>query len=239
MLLPALRNPVLLAHQVATLDQASEGRLILGIGIATDVPSIRAEFRAVGVPFEKRVGRMNEGLRLARALWQGQAVDWDGLWQVEGGVLAPTPHRPGGPPLWLGGGVLAARQRAGRHYDGWFPNGVDPATFKEQMAEVRQAATDAGRDGDALTAAFYLTVAIDDDPAAADARVDDYLERYYGQRPDIIRKRQLAYGGPLAGLAELLAAYAEAGVEHMVLRLVGEHEPLLEGIAGVRAELGW
>src|SRR5215218_450323 len=43
-LLPPLRNPVLLAHQVATLDRLAEGRLILGVGIATDVPNIRAEF---------------------------------------------------------------------------------------------------------------------------------------------------------------------------------------------------
>jgi probable F420-dependent oxidoreductase len=236
-LLPALRNPVLLAHQVATLDQASEGRLILGIGIATDVPNIRAEFHACGVPFEKRVGRMNEGLRLARALWRGEPVDWDGLWHVEGGVLAPVPHRPGGPPLWLGGGVAAARRRAGRLYDGWFPNGVGPEAFKQQMAEVRQAAAEAGRDGRALSGAFYLTVAIDDDAAKADARVDDYLQRYYGQRPDILRKRQVAYGGPVSGAAELLAAYAEAGVQHMVLRFVGDHEVLLESMAKVHEDL--
>src|SRR6201987_372758 len=60
-LLPAMRNPVLLAHQVATLDQIAEGRLILGVGIAADVANIRAEFTAAGVPFEKRVGRMMEG----------------------------------------------------------------------------------------------------------------------------------------------------------------------------------
>ena len=94
-LLPALRNPVLLAHQVATLDQVSEGRFILGVGIARDVPNIRAEFAACGVPFEKRVGRMMEGLRLCRALWSGEAVDWDGRWPVQGGVLAPVPYRAG------------------------------------------------------------------------------------------------------------------------------------------------
>ena len=77
-LLPTLRNPVLLAHQVATLDRIAEGRLILGVGIARDVPDIRAEFTAAGVPFEKRVGRLLEGLRLCRALWTGKAVDWEG-----------------------------------------------------------------------------------------------------------------------------------------------------------------
>jgi alkanesulfonate monooxygenase SsuD/methylene tetrahydromethanopterin reductase-like flavin-dependent oxidoreductase (luciferase family) len=67
-LLPALRNPVVLAHQVATLDRISEGRFILGIGIASDQPNIRAEFEAAGVPFEKRVGTLVEGVALMRAL---------------------------------------------------------------------------------------------------------------------------------------------------------------------------
>src|SRR5215208_5631751 len=104
-LLPVLRNPVVLAHGVATLDQISEGRVILGVGIASDVPNIRAEFVAAGVPFEKRVGRMLEGLNLCRALWSGKPVDWDGRWKVAAGVLGPTPHRPGGPPIWLAGSL--------------------------------------------------------------------------------------------------------------------------------------
>src|SRR5499425_2818096 len=118
--LPALRNPVVLAHQLATLDQISEGRLVLGAGIASDVPNIRAEFAAAGVPFEGRVGRMMEGLRLARALWNGEPVDWQGRWPIDKGVLGPTPHRPGGPPIWLAGSVGPALRRAGRHFDGWF-----------------------------------------------------------------------------------------------------------------------
>src|SRR6185503_20005314 len=67
-LLPAFHNPVLLAHQVATLDQVSAGRVILGIGIASDVANVRAEFRAAGVPFEKRVSRMMEQMALCKAL---------------------------------------------------------------------------------------------------------------------------------------------------------------------------
>src|SRR5579872_2613734 len=128
-LLPALRNPVLLAHQVATLDQVSEGRLILGVGFAADRPNIRAEFAAAGVPFDKRIGRMIEGLRLCRALWTGEPVDWDGRWQVAQGALAPTPHRVGGPPLWIGGNLPASLERAGRFFDGWFPNAPDPADY--------------------------------------------------------------------------------------------------------------
>src|SRR5882724_4486043 len=166
-LLPALRNPVVLAHQLATLDQISEGRLVLGAGIASDVPNIRAEFEAAGVPFEGRVGRMMEGLRLARALWTGKPVDWDGRWRVEGGVLGPTPHRPGGPPIWLAGSVRPAFERAARHFDGWFAN----------EASLREA----GRDDDKFVAAMYLTLAIDEDAGRAEQRIDAFLEHYYGQ----------------------------------------------------------
>jgi alkanesulfonate monooxygenase SsuD/methylene tetrahydromethanopterin reductase-like flavin-dependent oxidoreductase (luciferase family) len=237
-LLPALRNPVLLAHQLATLDQVAEGRLILGVGIAADVANIRAEFIAAGVPFEKRVGRLLEGLRLARSLWSGRPVDWDGRWKVERGVLAPTPHRSGGPPIWIGGSLPASLERAGRYFDGWLPIAPDAEQWGRQWNQVKQVAREAGRDANALTGAMYLTVVVDHDPSRANERLNTYLERYYSQPAAVTRARQAAYAGPSEGLAEWLQGYASAGCSHLVLRFAGDHARHLETVAALRGELG-
>lgn len=238
-LLPALRNPVLLAHQAATLDQASEGRLILGVGIATDVPNIRAEFKACGVPFEKRVGTMLEGLRLARALWSGDPVDWNGRWEMEQATVGPTPHRPGGPPIWIGAKVQAAYKRIAKEFDGWFPNGPEPEGWANQRAELDVEVRAAGRDPKDVTGALYATFAIDDDAAKADARMNEFMASYYGQRPDVMRKLQVSFAGPAAVAAEALQAYADAGVEHICLRFAGDHDKTMETFAKIKQDLGW
>jgi probable F420-dependent oxidoreductase len=236
-LLPALRNPVILAHQVATLDRIAEGRLILGVGVASDVPNIRAEFEAAGVPFEKRAARMLEGLRLCRALWRGEPVDWDGRWTVRQGVLGPTPHRPGGPPIWLAGSVPATIERVGRHFDGWFPNGPSPQDYAATWTRMRAVAREAGRDPEALTGAAYLTLAVDEDAARAEARLDAFLAAYYGQRPDAMRKKQACYAGPLSGARAWLQGFVAAGATHLVLRFAGEQERHMEALAGIGATL--
>ena len=236
-LLPALRNPVLLAHQVATLDQVSEGRFILGVGIARDVPNIRAEFAACGVPFEKRVGRMMEGLRLCRALWSGETVDWDGRWPVQHGVLAPEPHRPGGPPIWIGGNTAASLQRVGKWFDGWFPNAPDPATFASQLNDIQTTARSAGRDPAQISAAMYLTLSVDDDAARASARMDAFLQGYYGAPAEILRQRQAVYSGPVEGAVQWIDGYAQAGATDLILRFAGDHERHLEMLASVRTAI--
>jgi len=237
--LPALRNPVVLAHQIATLDQISEGRLVLGAGIANDLPNIRAEFAAAGVPFERRVGRMMEGLRLARALWSGEAIDWDGRWQVTGGVLGPKPYRPGGPPIWMAGSVRPALERAARHFDGWFANEASLARWTEQWREVQAIVREADRDAGAFVAAVYVTLAIDEDAGRAEQRLDAFLESYYGQPAAVMRLRQGCYAGSAVGAGAYIKAFADAGASHMIVRFTGDHERNLETFTQLRAALGW
>ena len=237
-LLPVLRNPVLLAHQAATIDQISEGRLILGLGIGADVPAIRAEFEAAGVPFEKRVGRLMEGFRLCRALWTGEPVDWEGRWTVKQGVLAPKPWTPGGPPIWGGGGAPGMIERSGKSFDGWFPAGSGgPASWGEGWTQVKAHAREAGRDPASLTGAAYLTLSIDDDEARALAKLDGFLQEYYKQPGETIRRRQYCFAGSRSGALGWLREFAAAGATHLALRFIGEHERQMELVARMRGEL--
>lgn len=238
-LLPMLRNPVLLAHQVATLDQISEGRVILGIGTARDVPAIRNEFEAAGVPFDKRIGRMLEQMRLCRALWAGGPVDWDGLWTVKQGELAPKPYTPGGPKIWSGGGVEAALKRAGRYFDGWFPSGAGTGKdWKEGWKGVTKFAKEAGRDPSEITGAAYVTLAVHDDQATADAELDAYLEGYYLRPAEEIRKQQYCFAGNRAGAVEWLGEFVAGGASHVCVRFTGSDDARqMEELVRIREEL--
>lgn len=238
-LLPMLRNPVLLAHQMATIDQISEGRVILGVGTARDIPSIRNEFMAAGVPFEKRIGRMLEQLRLCRALWQGGKVDWDGLWTVKQAELAPTPYTSGGPPIWSGGSVEGALKRAGRYFDGWFPSGNgDGAEWAERWRQIGDIAREAGRDPAAITGAAYVTVAVNADRAAAGAELDAYLEGYYMQPAEVIRQQQHCHSGDRAAVVDWLGKFVEAGASHLCVRFTGSDDARqMEELVRIRDEL--
>ena len=236
-LLPALRNPVVLAQQLATLDQLTEGRLIVGAGIAPDSPAVRAEFTAAGTPFEGRVGRYMEGIRLCRALWSGQPVDWEGRWSVKAGVLAPVPYRDGGPLIWSAASVPQGIERAARHHDGWFPIGPDPATFAQRNEIFQNAATLAGRKLEDLTTAIYLTVSVMDDTEKAEAAIDTYLEGYYQAPASALRSYQACKGGDGDQVIEFIRSFVEGGAQHVIIRCVGDHDAVQKLLCERRDEL--
>jgi probable F420-dependent oxidoreductase len=233
--LPALRSPVLLAQEIASLDQISAGRLSLGLGAGFPFPATEAEFAACGVPFRERIGRLIESVEILRRLWtEEQPVTFSGrYWSFEGLRLEPRPARLGGPPLWLAGAGPKALARTGRHFDGWLPYSPTPELFAEGLAQVRGAAEAAGRTPDLVLPAIYLTVALDDDPERAERALEDYCQAYYGLPLEGMRKLQAFYGGDAAGLARWIRGYLEAGARHVIVRLatLGDPRPMAAAVS--------
>jgi alkanesulfonate monooxygenase SsuD/methylene tetrahydromethanopterin reductase-like flavin-dependent oxidoreductase (luciferase family) len=220
-LLPALRNPVVLAHVVGTLDRVAEGRIVLGVGIAADTPAIRKEFAAVGVPWDRRVGRVLETLEICRALWSRDGVSFGGKhFTLEDVSVEPKPHRRGGPPIWIGGSGPTALREAAR-WDAWFPTGPSVEFFEAEFPKIQAAARAAGRAPDAVAGGAYLTLALDDDRAAAEMRLRGFLETYYAAPASAIMARQATYAGPIGGCVEWLQRWIKAGARHLLFRFAG------------------
>ncbi|MDE0511881.1 MAG: LLM class flavin-dependent oxidoreductase [Gammaproteobacteria bacterium] len=226
-LLAALRNPIILAQQLATIDQLSEGRLVVGVGIGADTPSIHAEFAAAGVPFERRVGRLVESMQLCKALWQGEPVSWEGRWQLSEVTLGPKPYRAGGPPIWYASSVDAGVKRAGEYFDGWLPIGPDTETIARQHKLL----------DDETTTAVYVTLCIHDDTEEADRQIDEYMVEYYKVPAKVMRRMQVICSGDADTVMASLRSLVDAGADHLIVRVIGDTETTLATIAERRSNL--
>ncbi|WP_433627873.1 TIGR03619 family F420-dependent LLM class oxidoreductase [Nocardia sp. CA-120079] len=125
-----LYNPVVLAHQTATLDRLSRGRFTLGVGTGWD----RAEFDAVGAPFGDRGKRADEHLEVLTSLWRGES-------ELRIGI---APRTAGGPPVWVGGQSDAALRRAVRFGSAWHGSVADPAELRHIRTRLTELAEASG-----------------------------------------------------------------------------------------------
>jgi len=237
-LLGPLRHPVLLAHQAATVDLIAEGRLILGLGAGFPYPATEAEFAAVEVPFEQRVGRLLETIEICRRLWRSDdagTVTFRGRhFELDEVRLLPKPSRPGGPPLWLAGEGPRALASAGRVADGWLPYSPTAEVYRQRRAQVDGHAGAAGRE-QAPTAALYCTIALDEDAERARLKLDAYVQAYYGLPLDAMRHLQAFYAGDAQGCVGWLEGYVAGGARHIIIRLgcLTGHREGLEALAEV------
>lgn len=226
-LLPLLRHPLTLAHQLATLDRISRGRLIVGVGPGADLPGTHAELAAVGVPSDRRVNAMLSAIERCRRLWRNEEAGME---------LDPRPLRPGGPPIWLGGGGPRMLRLAGTVFDGWLPLSPTPDDFASGLRSVREAAEKAGRDPDSVAIGAYLTIAVADDRGEAAKLIDAYIRAYYGVPAEVMARGMAIHAGTLESAAEWVAAYAAEGARHIVVRL--GHPTLRDYDETVRRLLG-
>lgn len=148
------RHPVVLAKELASVDQLSDGRLILGVGVGW----AEAEFQVLGLPFAERGRYTNESLRVMQTLWTQEAPQYDGPYCAFSDIIfRPTPvQQP--VPIWVGGQSSAALRRAARFATGWHPIDQPPAQLTTAMAVLATLSQQAGRQTPALCPRFTVRV---------------------------------------------------------------------------------
>lgn len=132
-----LRNPLILAKELATVDVVSGGRLIFGIGVGY----VEREFRALGVPFEGRGRRIEEYLAAIRAIWTQDRPRFEGRTvTVEGVQSHPRPPQRPTPPIVMGGYAPVVMRRTVREADGWYGWGLDLDATAKRLEILRETA---------------------------------------------------------------------------------------------------
>ncbi|MDP3316629.1 MAG: LLM class flavin-dependent oxidoreductase, partial [Devosia sp.] len=206
----AMRDPVLLAKQCATIDVLSEGRLLPGFGIG----SPRApEWAALHLDQATRGRVTDEALEVIAALWTGAPVDYAGRhFRLTGAQIAPKPVQAN-LPMWIGGASEAAIRRTAKYGTGWQAGAETPAQLGAIVAAIKAASSAAGRviDDDHYGAAFAFRFGAADDPGLA--RLKAAYAKRTGQDPE-------AYFaiGDAAAILRRIEDYIDAGAQKFILR---------------------
>ena len=205
------RNPALLAKMAHTLDEVSEGRLILGVGAGWHQP----EFDAFGYSFERRVDRFEEALQILTPLLKGKSVDFEGVYyQVRDCVITPRGPRAQGVPLMVGTNGprmlrLAARYADLRHT----ASSIGLHDLPEQFTRMRHACAEVDRDP--ATLPFVVGIRVDfPDLGAGKARENE----------------SVLTGSP-EQIATAFRSYDDAGVAHLTLYGRTDSLPAIQRLA--------
>jgi alkanesulfonate monooxygenase SsuD/methylene tetrahydromethanopterin reductase-like flavin-dependent oxidoreductase (luciferase family) len=223
----ALRNPVTVARQLATISESAPGQLIFGVGVGGED---RNEIAMCGIDPETRGRRTNECLEIVRGLLRGEPMDFSGeFFEFERAWIQPPPEPS--IPILIGGRSSAAVERAARYGEGWIGVWCSPERFAsvvEQIAEYPEH--------DAATPDLHglqVWVGIDDSRVHARERIAKGMEEFY-QTPFEAFEKYSPWGTP-QDIADFLRPYRDAGCRLFNIMPVAPNEQIgIEAIAEIR-----
>jgi alkanesulfonate monooxygenase len=209
-----LRNPVVAAKALGSLDLISGGRLVLGVAAGW----YAREFDAVGVPFKQRGRLFERNLDILTRLWTQDRVtlkaDEHNLREA---VMVPrTAQRPR-PPILVGGYVDAVLRRAGTVGDGWLTYFYTPESFRRSWAKVQAFAREAGRDPSALSSTNQLAIYVGRDREQTTADMRHWLSTEWDVAAWSESTIEHAIHGSPAQCVEQLRAHVATGVDRIIL----------------------
>lgn len=154
------RNPAVLAQTMLTLDHLTQGRAILGLGSGE-----RLNLEPYGMPFDKPVARLSEGIDILRLLWESDGpVTFDGKFhKLENAVLGMSPYGQHSPPIWTAAHGPRMLELTGRKSDGWLPTKMTAEEYGESLDKIRRSAKEAGRDSASITPGLLAYVLVGPD----------------------------------------------------------------------------
>jgi len=209
-----LRNPVVAAKALGSLDVISGGRLVLGVAAGW----YAREFDAVGVPFKQRGRLFERNLDILIKLWTEERVtlraDEHNLREA---VMVPrTTQRPR-PPVLVGGYVDAVLRRAGTVGDGWLTYFYTPESFTRSWQKVQAFAREAGRDPAPLTATNQLAVYVGESREQTAADMRQWLSTEWDVAAWSESTIEHAIHGSARECVEQLRAHVATGVHRIIL----------------------
>ena len=225
-LITVIRNPVQLAKSLASLDQLSRGRLIVGVGVGgPHVPEA-----VFGVSSEHRGRRFVEGLQVMKALWtQSRATISGEFWQFENVAMEPKPMQKPHPPLWFGAREAVALKRAARLGDGWMGAGSSSsADFVAQAELLRRFLDETKRDANEFPISKRVYIAVDGDRVRAERRLRDWFGMRY-KNADMAAR--VSVWGSRAECIDKLGEIVRAGARYLLLNPVFDEMEHLELLA--------
>ena len=219
------RDAILTAKQIATLDDLSGGRVIIGVGAGW----IEGEYNNLGADFHRRGKHLNEAIQVMKRLWQEDTPHFEGeFYNFKDVLFGPKPAQPGGPPIWVGGSSEAAIRRIALLGDGW---NADDSPLDQLQAVTEQLRTMTTANKRFVEISLRRTV--DLRPAAAEAGLItapttgggvDQAGRWPGGTAG-------ALTGTLAEIKSFIDQVAEIGVSHFIFQF--EHNTQEEHLAQI------
>lgn len=208
-----LRNPVLLAKQLATMDQLSRGRLLMAMAVGW----YKREFDAVGIPFEQRGRIMDENLEILKRFWTEDKVD--GEWtahKVSAGVMFPKPHQQPRPPLLIGGYVDKVLKRAAEKGDGWLTYFYKPGAFVPSWEKIRRFAAEAGKDPDTMLNGNQLPIMVGKSRKELEGPMMEWLNKEFDIAAGSQSSMDSAIIGTVDECVDQLKAHLDVGVQKII-----------------------
>ena len=239
----ALRHPLPVARQIASLCESAPGRLVLGVGVGGED---RHEIEICGVDPKTRGRRTNETLIALRGLLTGEPTSHAcEFFEFEDALIRPAPTPT--VPVVVGGRSDAAIRRAALHSDGWLGVWCSPTRFAKVAREISTIEAEAaakthtpvkedGRDEKEWMHGLQVWVGIDNDPNIARERLSKQMETMY-QTPFVRFERYSPFGRP-GEIADALGPYVEAGCRHFnIMPVAASSEASVEGVAEIAERL--